>query len=110
MNDDQIVALYYARDERAITKSSEKYGVYCTNIAQNILQNLQDSEECDHPLLRPSQGDDLVRCLFEKPSGSQSLCAPPSSRYATQRGAPSLMGTALLRASVSLTFPLWDTF
>ncbi len=46
MNDDQIVALYYARDERAITKSSEKYGVYCTNIAQNILQNLQDSEEC----------------------------------------------------------------
>ncbi len=46
MNDDQIVALYYARDERAITKSSEKYGVYCTSIAQNILQNLQDSEEC----------------------------------------------------------------
>ncbi len=46
MKDNQIVALYYARDERAITKSSEKYGVYCTNIAQNILQNLQDSEEC----------------------------------------------------------------
>ena len=46
MQDNQIVALYYARDERAIVESSDKYGVYCTSIAQNILQNLQDSEEC----------------------------------------------------------------
>ena len=46
MKDDQIIALYYARDERAIVESSDKYGGYCTDIAQNILQNLQDSEEC----------------------------------------------------------------
>lgn len=46
MQDSQIIELYYARDEQAIVRSSEKYGVYCTNIAQNILQNLQDSEEC----------------------------------------------------------------
>lgn len=46
MQDEQIIALYYARDERAIAISSDKYGVYCTSIAQNILQNLQDSEEC----------------------------------------------------------------
>lgn len=46
MQDSQIIELYYARDEQAIARSSEKYGAYCTNIAQNILQNLQDSEEC----------------------------------------------------------------
>ncbi|MBO5756227.1 MAG: RNA polymerase subunit sigma-70, partial [Clostridia bacterium] len=46
MLDSQIVALYLARDERAIAETQSKYGGYCTNIAQNILQNLQDAEEC----------------------------------------------------------------
>ena len=46
MQDSQIVALYQARDERAITETAHKYGSYCTSIAQNILQNLQDAEEC----------------------------------------------------------------
>ena len=46
MLDSQIVALYLARDERAIAETQSKYGGYCTSIAQNILQNLQDAEEC----------------------------------------------------------------
>ena len=46
MQDSQIVALYFARDERAIAETQAKYGGYCTSIAQNILQNLQDAEEC----------------------------------------------------------------
>lgn len=46
MQDQDIIALYNARDERAITESSNKYGYYCTSIALNILQNMQDAEEC----------------------------------------------------------------
>ena len=46
MQDEQIIKLYYARDERAITETSSKYDAYCTSIAYNILQNMQDSEEC----------------------------------------------------------------
>ncbi len=46
MQDSQIVALYLSRDERAIAETTIKYGDYCTNIALNILQNLQDAEEC----------------------------------------------------------------
>lgn len=46
MQDSQIIELYFMRDEQAIVQSAEKYGVYCTSIAQNILRNLQDSEEC----------------------------------------------------------------
>ncbi len=46
MQDRDIIELYYARDERAITETSEKYGTYCLGIAHNILQNLQDAEEC----------------------------------------------------------------
>ena len=46
MQDHEIVALYHQRDERAIVQTESKYGAYCTGIAQNILQNMQDSEEC----------------------------------------------------------------
>ena len=46
MQDNQIIALYFARDERAITETANKYGSYCMSIAQNILRNMQDSEEC----------------------------------------------------------------
>lgn len=46
MQDQEIVALYYQRNEQAIVQTETKYGAYCTGIAQNILQNMQDSEEC----------------------------------------------------------------
>ena len=46
MQDCDIIDLYFARDERAITETSQKYSVYCMNIAQSILHNLQDAEEC----------------------------------------------------------------
>ena len=46
MEDERIVLLYWDRDEAAISESSMKYGAYCTSIAQNILQNPADAEEC----------------------------------------------------------------
>ncbi len=46
MQDRDIIELYYARDERAISESSDKYGSYCLGIAQRILRNMQDAEEC----------------------------------------------------------------
>lgn len=46
MQDYQIIALYNARDERAIGETAQKYGSYCMSIAQNILHNMMDSEEC----------------------------------------------------------------
>ena len=46
MQDQDIIALYNARNEQAIAESSTKYGYYCTGIALNILHNMQDAEEC----------------------------------------------------------------
>ena len=46
MEDNQIIELYWQRDEGAISESSRKYGSYCQSIAFNILQNNEDSEEC----------------------------------------------------------------
>ena len=46
MKDQDIIALYNARDERAIAVTEQQYGTYCMGIATRILQNMQDSEEC----------------------------------------------------------------
>ncbi len=46
MDDETIVSLYWARDERAIAETSSKYGRLCNHIASNILSNYQDREEC----------------------------------------------------------------
>lgn len=46
MEDNQIVDLYWERNERAIAESDAKYGRYCTQIAMHILDNAQDAEEC----------------------------------------------------------------
>lgn len=46
MKDEEIVALYWDRDEDAIMETTKKYGMYLTRIALNILSDVQDSEEC----------------------------------------------------------------
>ena len=45
MNDEQIVSLYWDRDESAIRETEEKYDRYLTKIAYNILNNPEDSRE-----------------------------------------------------------------
>ncbi len=53
MDDEQIVRLFWQRDERAITETSVKYGKLCGKIACGILGNLQDSEEIvNHAYMR----------------------------------------------------------
>ena len=46
MQDYEIVDLYWARDENAITQTGSKYGAYCRKIAMNIVSDDGDSEEC----------------------------------------------------------------
>ena len=46
VEDQQIVALYWARNERSIEESARKYGKYCFSIAYNILSDTDDAQEC----------------------------------------------------------------
>lgn len=46
MKDSDIIQLYWDRNDRAISETSDKYGRYCRSIAKNILENEQDAEEC----------------------------------------------------------------
>ena len=46
MKDDEIVRLFFDRNEIAIAESKKEYGKYCLYIAQNLLHDFSDSEEC----------------------------------------------------------------
>ena len=46
MKDEQIVDLYWDRNEDAIRQTQVKYGSYLYKVADNILANLEDSQEC----------------------------------------------------------------
>jgi len=46
MQAEQIIELYWNKDERAITESDRHYGAYCRHIAMNILNSREDAEEC----------------------------------------------------------------
>ena len=46
MEDQTIIALFQSRSEQAITELSNKYGKLCGRVANNILHNFLDAEEC----------------------------------------------------------------
>ncbi|MEF9922294.1 MAG: RNA polymerase sigma factor [Anaerovoracaceae bacterium] len=46
MDDDNILELFWQRNENAIIETGAKYGKYLNTISINILQNNEDAEEC----------------------------------------------------------------
>ena len=46
MDDSRITELLFSRDGSALAALNEKYGAYCLKIAENVLRNRQDAEEC----------------------------------------------------------------
>lgn len=45
MEDEKIIELYFARNEKAVTETDRKYGGYCFTLANSILNNREDAEE-----------------------------------------------------------------
>ena len=46
MRDDEIIKLYFERNETAITETETTYGKYLLKIAYNILADTEDCKEC----------------------------------------------------------------
>lgn len=46
MQDEEILDLYFARDERAINETSKKYGRTLTKLSLSITGNGEDADEC----------------------------------------------------------------
>ena len=70
MDDSKIIELFFARSEQAILELSNKYGAICSKIADNILNNELDSEECVNDAylgvwntIPPQKPDPLLSCV-----------------------------------------------
>lgn len=46
MEDEQILTLFFARDETALSETREKYGPRLTRLARRFLSSAEDAEEC----------------------------------------------------------------
>ena len=46
MEDSEIVARFWNREESAIVLCEKSYGSYCRSIALRILEDVSDAEEC----------------------------------------------------------------
>lgn len=47
MEDEAIIDLYFARAERAIAETRDKYGRLLRSVAYGILRSMEDAEECE---------------------------------------------------------------
>ncbi len=46
--DDEILELYFARDEAAISRTKTQYGKLINSVAYGILRSAEDAEECEN--------------------------------------------------------------
>ena len=51
MSDDEIIELYFARNEAALAHTAEQYGRLIQSIAYGILKNIEEAEECENDVL-----------------------------------------------------------
>ena len=68
MEDEQIVTLYWERNEQAISETQAKYDRYLQKIANNILNNLDDSRE--------SVNDTYLAAWESMPPHTGPVCCP----------------------------------
>ena len=46
MDDQEIIARFFARDEEGLTAARARYEPYCAAVARNLLTDPRDQEEC----------------------------------------------------------------
>ena len=82
MEDSRIIELYWKREEHAILETSRRYGAYCFAVADHILSNVQDSEECVNDTwlrawnsMPPQRPNQLEECLPSSSSVEAEIAA-----------------------------------
>ncbi|MDO4207010.1 MAG: sigma factor, partial [Lachnospiraceae bacterium] len=70
MEDQQIIKLFWDREEQAVSETANKYSAYCYAIAFNVLSVKEDAEECVNDTLQkawdsipPNRPDNLKAWL-----------------------------------------------
>lgn len=109
MEDKEIIALYNARREDAISETRHKYGRFCYTIAMNILRLPEDAEECEndtyHTAWRqiPPDQPQKLRAYLGAITRNLSI-----SRYRAQRAAKRFSGVELLLSELEECVPSTD--
>ena len=107
MEDAAIIGLYWARDERAITASDEKYGKLCRALSQNILDSREDAEECVNDTWQrawdtmPPQRPGSLRAYLAKITRNLSI-----DRWRTKRAEKRGRGMDVLLEELEESLPL----
>lgn len=97
MEDAAIIGLYWARDERAISASDEKYGRLCRSLSRDILDSPEDAEECVNDTWKrawdtmPPQRPGSLRAYFAKITRNLSI-----DRWRARRAEKRGQGLAVL--------------
>ena len=66
MEDTQIIELYFARDEQALSETEQKYGRFCWQIAMNVLSKKYDTlRVVNDQIGTPTYTLDLARLLVD---------------------------------------------
>ena len=106
MEDTAIIGLYWARDERAIVASDDKYGTLCRRLSQNILNSREDAEECVNDTWQrawdtmPPQRPGSLRAYLAKITRNLSI-----DRWRAQRTAKRDGGLGLLLVELEDCLP-----
>lgn len=116
MEDKQIVDLFWAREEKALTETEQKYGSYCRTIAYNILQSREDSEECvNDTWLRawnaiPPQRPNILQAFLGKITRNLSLDRYKLSHAAKRGGGQTAVALEELSQCVPSGADVEDAF
>ena len=92
MEDQQIIDLYYQRNEQAIAEFEAKYGNYCHTIAKNILDCRETAEECVNDTwwhswrVMPPQLPQCLRAFFGRITRNLALDRYRSAHRAKRGG------------------------
>ena len=97
MQDQEIISLYWNRNEDAIVQTQKKYGRYCHTIAWNILRNQEDSEECTNDTWMhawnaiPPERPSILRAFLGKITRNLALNRYENSHAAKRGGGEVLL-------------------
>lgn len=92
MEDDGIVALYFARNEQALEETAKKYGADCHVVSYQILRSHEDAEECvNDTYIRvwnaiPPQRPNHLRAFLLKIARNLALTAYQAARTQKRGG------------------------
>ena len=107
MDDTQIIALYWQRSSDAIRASEEAYGAYCFTVANRIVENREDAEECvSDTWLRawyamPPEKPNYLRMFFAAITRNLSLDRVRASLTAKRGGGQAVLALEELSECVS---------